>query len=66
MSEQISEDYSYQGAWDGYEVYTSYAAEGPNREEALALYREALSDSLYLKLAEQALQYEEIGKTCEK
>ena len=58
MSEIQEKDYEYQGNWEGYEVYMTYAGEGPDWEEAAALYREAVSDALYRHLAELALQHE--------
>lgn len=48
--------YEKLGEIEGYEIYVSYAAEGPDREEAMALYREARKNMLYRGLAEQEEQ----------
>ena len=48
------EEYIYKGNYEGYDVYISYAKEGPTTEEAYALYREACRSARYRSLVEMA------------
>lgn len=48
------EDFIYKGKYEGYDVYISYAEEGPTIEEAYALYREACRSTRYRSLMEIA------------
>lgn len=48
------EEYIYKGNYEGYDVYISYAEEGPTMEEAYALYREACRSIRYRSLVEIA------------
>lgn len=48
------EEYIYKGNYEGYDVYISYAEEGPTLEEAYALYREACRSIRYRSLVEIA------------
>lgn len=43
--------YEEAGVIEGYRVYVSYAKEGPDREEAMALYQEAKNSLLFQNLA---------------
>jgi hypothetical protein len=43
-------EYEWQATLDGYEVYVSYAEDGPSQEEAWALFREAQNNFLYQNL----------------
>lgn len=55
MREEIGmEEYIYKGNYEGYDVYISYAKEGPTTEEAYALYREACRSARYRSLVEMA------------
>lgn len=47
----MNEEYELAGCWQGYRVYVCYAEEGPNWEEALALYQEARNSVLFQHLA---------------
>lgn len=59
MGDQRDErDYEKVGEIEGYQVYVSYDPEGPDREEAMALYREARESMLYRGLAEQEREQE--------
>ena len=48
------DEYIYKGNYEGYDVYISYAKEGPTTEEAYALYREACRSARYRSLVEMA------------
>lgn len=52
-------EYEYQGVYEGYEVYVSYAQEGPTPEEAWALYQEACNHMIYRGLAEMGEELEQ-------
>jgi hypothetical protein len=45
------DEYEYKGCFDGYEVYVCYAQEGPDWEEAWAVFWEAANSILYQNLA---------------
>lgn len=44
-------EYERVGTYEGYEVFVSYDREGPDREEAMALYKEAKNSVFYQCLA---------------
>lgn len=52
-------EYEYKGMIEGYEVYVSYAQEGPGEEEAWALFQEARSNLVYRSLAELGEELEQ-------
>lgn len=52
-------DAVYEGNFEGYDVYVSYATEGLEMEEAYALYQEACSSILYRSLAQMAQEEKE-------
>ena len=45
------EEYERAGTFEGYEVFVSYDREGPDREEAMALYQEAKNSIRFQSLA---------------
>lgn len=45
------EDYEEIGVLEGYHVFVRYAREGPDREEAMALYQAARNSVFYQNLA---------------
>ena len=47
------EEYIYKGNYEGYDVYISYAKEGPTTEEAYALYREACRSAVEMAESEE-------------
>lgn len=47
----LMDDYEEIGVIEGYRVFVSYAREGPDREEAMALYQAAKNSVLYQNLA---------------
>jgi hypothetical protein len=57
--EKDGNQYEYNTTMEGYDIYVRYAEEGPDREEALALFWEAQNSLLY-----QNLGY--LGETLER
>lgn len=57
--EKWEEEYEEAGTLEGYQIYVSYAREGPDREEAMALYQEAKNSILYQSLAAMGGKAEE-------
>ena len=51
MTEKEKEQYKEVGWVEGYQVYVCYAKEGPDMEEAFALYQEARNSVLFQNLA---------------
>ena len=47
----MEEEYQEVGWLDGYQVFVQYAKEGPDMEEAYALYQEAKNSVLFQSLA---------------
>ncbi len=47
----MAEEYQEIGWVDGYQVFVQYAKEGPDMEEAYALYQEAKNSVLFQNLA---------------
>ncbi|MBO5484989.1 MAG: hypothetical protein J6K58_07025 [Lachnospiraceae bacterium] len=57
--ERWKEDFEAAGMLNGYQIYVSYAKEGPDWEEAMALYQEAKNSVLYQNLAAMGKEEEE-------
>lgn len=51
MEQGEAEQYEEAGSFEGYQVFVRYAVEGPDREEAMALYREAKNSVSFQNLA---------------
>ena len=53
------EDAVFEGYFEGYDVYVSYATDGLDMKEAYALYQEACNNILYRSLAQMAQEGKE-------